>query len=252
MPRTNRTTRRHAAAGAAGALAALGLGTIAVTTSGHAHREPPSQASASKPADTTPARTADPLTGPTAPTTDRTAAAAAQAHKALTAWSSTNPGSGNAAPPSGRSSTASAVTQVLRIPALGASWAEPVYEGVGARQLAAGIGHFTGTEAPGQLGNYALAGHRSGVTAPPLRDITRLTKGDTINVTTAARVTYTYTVVRITTVAPTDVDVIAQVPGHPSAAPTRAEMTLVTCWPAYGHSKRVVVEAVLTSQAGGA
>lgn len=54
------------------------------------------------------------------------------------------------------------------------------------------------------------------------------------------------------TVAPTDVDVIAQVPDHPTATPTKAKLTLVTCWPADGHAKRVVVEADLASAKGGA
>ncbi|MYZ38131.1 MULTISPECIES: sortase, partial [unclassified Streptomyces] len=144
------------------------------------------------------------------------------------------------------------VTEVLRIPALGNDWAQPVYEGVSEQQLRSGIGHFPTTEQPGQVGNFALAGHRSGVTDPPLRDIDRVTPGASITVTTANRITYTYTVTRVRRVTPTNVDVIAQVPGHPKTTPTTAKLTLVTCWPADGHAKRVVVEADLVSAKGGA
>ncbi|MCC2276176.1 sortase [Streptomyces sp. ET3-23] len=60
----------------------------------------------------------------------------------------------------------------------------------------------------------------------------------------------TYAVTSISTVAPTGVAATAQVPGQPGATPTKALLTLVTCWPADGHSKRVVVEATLTSTRG--
>ncbi len=102
---------------------------------------------------------------------------------------------------------------------------------------------------PGQIGTFALAGHRSGLSVPALAQIDRITTGSTINVTTPNRIT---TARSITMAAPTDVNVIAAVPGQPDATPTKPELTLVTCWPATGHSARVVVEADLTSSEGGA
>ncbi|MEY9840578.1 sortase [Streptacidiphilus sp. EB103A] len=193
----------------------------------------------------------DPLTGanPTTTASDHTTAAPGDAQRALTTWRSSNPAPSAQA---GTSGAAGTITEVLRVPALGADWAEPIYEGVGVTQLAAGVGHFPGTEQPGQVGNFAIAGHRSGVADPAFRNITAITPGSLIEVTTAQRITYTYTVTATSTVAPTDVDVIAQVPGHPDQTPTRAELTLITCWPADGHAKRVVVQAVLTAQTGGA
>ena len=195
--------------------------------------------------------TGDPLTGaaPSATASDRSTSAPAAARNALTVWRSTNP---SAPPQPDTAGSGSTITEVLRIPALGRGWAEPIYEGVGESQLAAGIGHFPGTEEAGEIGNMALAGHRSGIADPPLRDITAITPGSLIEVTTDQRITYTYTVFSISTVAPTDVDVIAQVPGHPAQTPTRPELTLITCWPADGHAKRVVVEAALTAETGGA
>ena len=193
----------------------------------------------------------DPLNSvaPSATSSDRSASGPTDAHRALTDWSGTNPAAGDQA---GTTGAAGTFTEVLRIPALGSNWAEPIYEGDGPQQLAAGVGHFPSTEQPGQVGNVAIAGHRSGIANPPFVNIDAIHPGDLIEITTAQRITYTYTVTSTTTVAPTDVDVIAEVPGHPDQTPTRAQLTLITCWPAYGHSKRVVVQAVLTAENGGA
>ncbi|MFK0047828.1 sortase [Streptomyces sp. NPDC090741] len=201
----------------------------------------------------------DPLTSSAAPTggdpsvPDETGTAAKAADDALGTWSDSNPASsgdravaGDPAPGPGGS-----IHEVVRIPALGEDWAQPVYEGVADKQLRAGIGHFPDTEQPGQVGNFALAGHRSGVADPAFRQIDNIKPGSVISVTTADRITYTYTVARVRTVEPNDVNVIAQVPDNPAATPTKAKLTLVTCWPATGHSKRVVVEADLTSSKGG-
>ena len=211
-------------------------------------------APSSSAASTTAPAGADPLTGAAPPATasDHSTAGPGDARKALTTWSASNPAADSQQSTTGTTGAAGTITEVLRIPALGANWAEPIYEGVGPQQLAAGVGHFPGTEQPGQIGNLALAGHRSGVADPAFVNIDAIHRGDLIKVTTAERITYTYTVTSTSTVAPTDVDVIAQVPGHPDQTPTRAQLTLITCWPAYGHSKRVVVQAVLTSQNGGA
>ena len=239
------TTRKNFIVGAV-ALALLGAGSEALWHStGSAH---PADAIAHAAKPTAPP-IHDPLIGaaPSA-TADGSPSAAAAAQRALTAWRDSDP---SASPRAGGAAGGESVTEVLRIPALGRSWAEPIYEGVGEAQLAAGIGHFPGTEQPGQIGNLALAGHRSGIANPPLRDITAIKPGAVIEVTTEQRITYTYTVFSVSTVAPTDVSVIAQVPGHPDESPTRPELTLITCWPADGHAKRVVVQAALTAQAGG-
>jgi sortase A len=184
---------------------------------------------------------------------DGTGKAQSDASTALRAWSSSNPRGSGSHTVGGNTTTGGGgpVTEVLRIPALGRDWAQPVYEGVSDRQLRAGVGHFPGTERPGQVGNYAIAGHRSGVARPAFRNVDRIKPGSSISVTTANRITYTYKVVSVQTVAPTNVNVIAQVPGHPTATPTKPVLTLVTCWPANGSSKRVVVTADLVRSSGG-
>jgi sortase A len=245
---------------AAGAVLTAAAVTATLVISGEAATN--TAGPAATPASTTeaPANRAqpDPLTS-TAPAgdtwaPDETGTAATTADRTLSTWSSTNPASSGARAVGGEAATGpgGAVHEVLRIPALGKDWAQPVYDGVTNKQLRAGVGHFSDTEQPGDIGNYALAGHRSGVADPAFRYIDHIRTGSVISVTTAHRITYTYTVIRVHTVAPADVTVIAQVPGKPNAVPTKAKLTLVTCWPANGHSKRVIVEADLTSSKGGA
>jgi sortase A len=78
---------------------------------------------------------------------------------------------------------------ILRVPRFGADYAVPIIEGVRGQDLARGVGHFPGA-GPGQVGNYALAGHRS-TYGEPFRDLTLLRPGDTVVVETAqARYTY--------------------------------------------------------------
>ncbi|MCX4826680.1 sortase [Streptomyces sp. NBC_01142] len=253
-----RSTRRRLTIAAAAA--ATGLTFAALLWAQTGHDSDGRTAAAAKSNASIAAQTPDPLTSTAAPTggdakaPDNTGKSRDAATRTLSDWSADNPaaqgdhvvGGKNGSGPGGP------IGEILRIPALGKGWAQPVYDGVGDQQLRAGIGHFPTTEQPGQIGNFALAGHRSGVADPAFRDIDRITTGAEIQVTTAHRITYTYTVTRVRTVAPTDVDVIAQVPGRPDATPTKAKLTLVTCWPATGHSKRVVVEADLVSAKGGA
>jgi sortase A len=81
-------------------------------------------------------------------------------------------------------------TAILRVPAFGDDFAVPILEGVSDDVLASGMGHFTGSAGPGEVGNYVLTGHR--VThGEPLRDLPDLQPGDEIVVETRDAV-YTY------------------------------------------------------------
>ena len=81
-------------------------------------------------------------------------------------------------------------TAVVRIPRFGADYAVPVYAGVGEDVLARGFGHFADSAGPGQVGNYALAGHR--VThGEPLRGMPDLRPGDRVLIDTQ-EVRYVY------------------------------------------------------------
>jgi sortase A len=133
---------------------------------------------------------------------------------------------------------------LLRIPAFGPTWQFAIVQGTGLAQLALGPGHVPGTAMPGQVGNFAVAGHR--VTAGnPFWSELQLRPGDLAFVTTARSV-YTYRVSGPPVwVAPTDTAMLAPVPGYPGQRPRRALMTLITCDPPWTGTSRVIVTAVL-------
>lgn len=129
---------------------------------------------------------------------------------------------------------------IIRIPRLGGSgWAKPVYEGVDLAVLAQGLGRYPGTAEPGQVGNLAIAGHRSGH-GNPLLDIERIQPGDFMVIQTRKGF-YVYQVDRYEVVPPTSVDVIAPTPQQPGVEPTQKWFTLTTCDPKYGNANRYVV-----------
>ena len=117
-------------------------------------------------------------------------------------------------------------------------WALPLIQGVGPEQLAQGIGHYVGTAMPGELGNFATAGHRA-THGEPLRNIDQLEKGDQVIVETATS-WYTYTLDRSKIVSPFDVWVIDPVPGEPDSTPTEAIITLTSCNPRWASTERFI------------
>lgn len=125
---------------------------------------------------------------------------------------------------------------VISIPKL--NMKAPVGEGIGVTTLSQGIGHYPITVKPGQLGNFATAGHvccRSH--GQPYKHINKLRVGDEIDVTTKDA-TYVYQVVRMPScspkvpalVRPEDIQVIWSTPCV-SADRTRRLMTMTTCYP---------------------
>lgn len=132
---------------------------------------------------------------------------------------------------------------IVRIPRFGAQYARPVLEGTSHDILDEGVGHYVGTAAPGAVGNFAVAGHRT-TYGRPFHDIDTLVPGDLVVVET--RATYSvYAVKRHVIVAPTAVDVIAPVPEHPGVQPTVAWLTMTACHPKYSAAQRYVVFAQL-------
>jgi sortase A len=134
----------------------------------------------------------------------------------------------------------------IRIPAFGAHWRFTIIQGTALAQLDVSPGHVPGTQLPGQVGNFAVAGHR--VTAGnPFWSLPSLTTGDQVYIDTRY-VTYTYRVVgKPRWVLPTDLAVLDPVPGSPDAAPTRRLITLITCDPAWTGTHRVIVTGVLSA-----
>jgi sortase A len=128
---------------------------------------------------------------------------------------------------------------VLRIPRFGEDWRRPVIEGTELEQLAGGVGHYSGTALPGEVGNFSVAGHRL-TNGSAFTDIDKLVPGDVVGVRTPTD-WFVYEVTGSEIVQPHEVDVIAPVPRGRGQEPTQRLMTLTTCHPLYGSSERYIV-----------
>jgi sortase A len=113
-----------------------------------------------------------------------------------------------------------------------------VVEGATAGDLTKGPGHFPETPLPGQLGNAAIAGHRTTHLAP-FFDIDKLQPGDEIIVTTLNG-RYVYHVTGTEIVAPEDYAAVI-----PTTDVTKATLTLVSCTPRYTARNRIIVRSEL-------
>lgn len=160
--------------------------------------------------------------------------------------------SGVATPPTSPGTTPTIESQpapgtafaILRVPRLGGpTWSKPVLEGTGLDVLAQGLGHYTSTALPGQVGNLAIAGHRAGH-GNPLIDIDAIRDGDVLLVETQVGY-YVYRATGHEIVPPTTVQVLDPVPNRPGATPTAAVLTLTSCDPRYGSTNRYIVYARL-------
>lgn len=157
-----------------------------------------------------------------------------------------------------------------------------VLEGTDTETLQRGPGHYAGTQWPGEVGNFAVAGHRIGRGAP-FNDLNELRSCDPIVVETATH-WYVYRVLplpgeqqgwnghggdpRCTGVAPMAgpyeevsgrrivspgrAEVIDPVPGAPvpEVLPPNASrlITLTTCHPEFSARQRMIVHGVLTTE----
>ena len=101
-----------------------------------------------------------------------------------------------------------------------------------------GIAHFAGTALPGQQGNSFIFGHSSFYPSKPgnykevFRQLDRLELGDRILITSDSG-SYQYTIIDKKIVNPKNTDVLTQT--------TDYRLTLMTCWPVYSTSKRLLI-----------
>lgn len=116
-----------------------------------------------------------------------------------------------------------------------------VVAGVAKTDLKKGPGHYPDTPLPGQLGNSAIAGHRT-TFGQPFYDVDKLSVGDEIVMTTLqGRFVYRVTSQQI--VSSSDYEVIA------TTDPTRATLTLTSCHPKYTARDRIIITADLDAAA---
>lgn len=131
--------------------------------------------------------------------------------------------------------TEGSIAGKISIPALRVSqW---LVMGVRIQDLKKGPGIFTASALPGELGNLAIAGHRTSHGAP-FKNLDKLVPDDSIIVTTRSG-TYTYKVTGSEIVKPKNVEVLNVVD------PTKAVVTLITCHPKNSNSRRLIIHATL-------
>lgn len=143
-----------------------------------------------------------------------------------------SPASGPAPPPG------NAVAR-LYIPKLDKHWV--VVEGVRQKDIRYAPGHYPKTAMPGQVGNFAVAGHR---TRAIFWRLDEMHNGDMIVVETK-RMWFIYQVSSTRIVKPSAVEVVAPVPGKPGVKPKEAMLTLTTCNPKFDNYQRLIVHAKL-------
>ncbi|MEU5691088.1 class E sortase [Actinosynnema sp. NPDC020468] len=170
----------------------------------------------------------------------------------------------------------------MYVPVFGPDYRFSVVEGTGDANLEIGPGHYVGTALPGEVGNFAVAGHRVGKGAP-FNDVDLLNSCDAIVVETQTQ-WFVYRVlpkadevagwaegkaksarcagvgplpgeyaatVGQEIVTPDRGDVINPVPHHvgeiPQGTGQQRLLTLTTCHPRFSDRQRLIVHAVLTA-----
>ena len=109
--------------------------------------------------------------------------------------------------------------------------------------LEQGLAHYAASAQPGQLGNFAVAGHRNGQGGPFTR-LDEMRVGDRIFVQTA-QAWYVYAFRNHEYVPPTAVGVVAAVPQQPGTSPDGRYLTLTTCNPEWSAEGRLIAYATL-------
>lgn len=108
------------------------------------------------------------------------------------------------------------------------------------------IGHYPDAAMPGQVGNFAVAAHRTTYGAPFNR-IAELHVGDAIVVETPEG-WYTYRFRTLEYVTPSEVDVLRDVPQKPDVPATGERyLTMTSCSPMYSLAERIVGYSVFES-----
>lgn len=125
----------------------------------------------------------------------------------------------------------------IQIPRIGVD--SVVVQGTSRDDLKKGPGHYPSTPIPGQVGNAAIAGHRT-TYGGPFNRLDELQAGDLI-LTQSLVGESVYVVTEVIVVEPTDVGVVADTPGEPW-------LTLTTCNPEYSARERLVVKAEMVEE----
>ncbi|WP_257995241.1 class E sortase [Brevibacterium luteolum] len=129
---------------------------------------------------------------------------------------------------------------IMYIPRFGEDYYRTIAEGVSLEPVLnrMGLGRYPNAAMPGEVGNFAMAGHR--VTyGKPLNLIAEIRPGDEAIVQTADGY-YTYTFVNFDIVLPDQTEVLAPVPDMPDYKGKDRIMTLTACNPMFSARERYI------------
>jgi sortase A len=136
---------------------------------------------------------------------------------------------------------------VMRIPSLGPDWVRTISQGTSLEVLdGLGIGHYNGTQLPGEPGNFAVAGH-SGNKWTPFAKYQEIETGDLIQIETFDT-NFTYEVIETVTVNDTDMKTVYENPSIKSDADGQSWLTITTCVTDGPKDKRIAIYAKLVSE----
>jgi sortase A len=138
----------------------------------------------------------------------------------------------------------------LYVPRFGKDYVRNIAEGTSVSMVlnTIGIGHYPSTQMPGEVGNFAIAGHRAG-NGGPMRNIDKLVTGDLAYVETTNK-RYTYRFLQYKVVSPDALGVIKPVPeGLNGAVATASYLTMTTCTPIYINTERFIAWFELVGEA---
>ncbi|MEW2444448.1 class E sortase [Micromonospora marina] len=127
----------------------------------------------------------------------------------------------------------------LYIPKFDKHWV--VVEGVSPEDIRYAPGRYPDSAMPGEVGNFSVAGHRIRSTFWRLDE---MKSGDAIVVETRTE-WLVYRVYQQRIVKPSQVEVVAPVPGKPGRKPTEKLLTLTTCNPKFDNYERLIIHARL-------
>lgn len=128
---------------------------------------------------------------------------------------------------------------VLYVPAFGKEYSRTVASGISTFPVLNNyVGYYPDSDAPGAVGNFALAGHRLAYGAP-MQNLPNLQVGDHAYVETVDG-WYEYEYRSGEYVDPYEVSILAPVPRYPELPGGDRIMVLMTCNPIYSTAERVV------------
>lgn len=135
----------------------------------------------------------------------------------------------------------------MLIPRFGSGYERTVHNGTDKKIVLdkLGIGWLQYSQLPGEVGNFAVSGHRT-TYGKPFNKMAELKQGDKIIVRTPD-VWYVYQVsVSPYIVTPQDIQVVAPVPGDRtfSLEPTSRVLTLTACHPMFSARERIITHAI--------